>query len=223
MPQLELLGERLGLPGRITTKAGDNVTRLESLSIICRRLSESSKLLTIAKEFGRSPAAISRIVKHVARLLYGMHKSKLYFNRRLITSRIAAYCSAINENGAPLTNVWAFIDGTKRILHAQLQGLNTVIATKNLQCSVYNGHPRRHCLNWQALTTPDGRYVYGDPAYGCNRFMICPFASPAADSNERRFNARMSKVREAVEWSFGRLKILWPFVFDDKKMQSTDE
>ncbi|RQM30858.1 hypothetical protein B5M09_008422 [Aphanomyces astaci] len=48
MPQLELLGERLGLPGRITTKAGDNVTRLESLSIICRRLSESSKLLTIA-------------------------------------------------------------------------------------------------------------------------------------------------------------------------------
>ncbi|RHY98847.1 hypothetical protein DYB35_011137, partial [Aphanomyces astaci] len=114
MPQLELLGERLGLPGRITTKAGDNVTRLESLSIICRRLSESSKLLTIANEFGRSPAAISRIVKHVARLLYGMHKSKLYFNRRLITSRIASYCSAVLSS----------------ILHAQLQGLNTVIATK---------------------------------------------------------------------------------------------
>ncbi|ETV85475.1 hypothetical protein H257_03207 [Aphanomyces astaci] len=69
--------------------------------------------------------------------------------------------------------------------------------------------------------TFEGRYVYGDPAYGCNRFMICPFASPAADSNERRFNARMSKVREAVEWSFGRLKILWPFVFDDKKMQTS--
>ncbi|ETV70602.1 hypothetical protein H257_13977 [Aphanomyces astaci] len=67
--------------------------------------------------------------------------------------------------------------------------------------------------------TFEGRYVYGDPAYGCNHCMICPFASPDADSNERRFNARMSKVCEAVEWSFGRLKILWPFVFDDKKMQ----
>ncbi|ETV70601.1 hypothetical protein H257_13976 [Aphanomyces astaci] len=124
MLQLELLGERLGLPGRIITKAGDNVTRLESVSIICRRLSESSKLLTIANEFGRSPAAISRIVKHVARLLYGMHKSTLYFNRRLIASRIGSYCSAVNENDAPLANVLS------SILHAQLQGLNTVIATK---------------------------------------------------------------------------------------------
>ncbi|ETV71429.1 hypothetical protein H257_13312 [Aphanomyces astaci] len=35
---------------------------------------------------------------------------------------------------------------------------------------------------------------------------------------QRRFNSQMSKVRKAVEWSFGRLKILWLFVFDSKKM-----
>ncbi|ETV74557.1 hypothetical protein H257_10706 [Aphanomyces astaci] len=65
----------------------------------------------------------------------------------------------------------------------------------------------------------DGRVVYGDPAYGCNQFLICPFPLNGTHKRQRRFNSQMSKVREAVEWNFGRLKILWPFVVDSKKMQ----
>ncbi|RHY46144.1 hypothetical protein DYB38_010865 [Aphanomyces astaci] len=44
-------------------------------------------------------------------------------------------------------------------------------------------------------------------------------ASRVLPNRQRRFNSQMSKVQKAVEWSFGRLKILWPFVFDSKKMQ----
>ncbi|ETV76041.1 hypothetical protein H257_09606 [Aphanomyces astaci] len=67
----------------------------------------------------------------------------------------------------------------------------------------------------EALLTFDGR---GDPVYGCNQFFICPFPLAGTDTRQRRFTSQMRKVREAVKWSFGRLKILLPFVFDSKKM-----
>ena len=121
---------------------------------------------------------------------------------------------------------------------------------------MYNGHPRRHCLNYQGITTPDGliismfgpvegrrhdntmlaisgflerprskgetfkgKYIYGDPAYGCSDLVCCPFAFAEPGSRQSEFNSSMSSVREAVEWSFGRLKSLWPTVAYDKKMK----
>ncbi|KAH9123218.1 hypothetical protein LEN26_001730 [Aphanomyces euteiches] len=257
MPQLQTLSVKFGLPETIVTPSGDNVTRLEALAVLCRRQTEPSKLFTIANEFGRSTSAISRIFLFTARRLYSTFADLLYMNRKLIADRMDIYCCAVKAKGSPLDNCWAFIDGTKQYIarpspRAGCQGRN-----ENLQRSVYNGHPRRHCLNWQAVTTPDGiiqnfygsvegrrhdstvlcysklldvmhadddrifdgRIVYGDPAYGCNSYIICPFPHPAPGSTESRFNSRMSQVREAVEWSFGRLKTLWPFVFDAKKMQ----
>ena len=121
---------------------------------------------------------------------------------------------------------------------------------------MYNGHLRRHCLNYQGITTPDGliismfgpvegrrhdstmlaisgflerlrskgetfkgKYIYGDPAYGCSDLVCCPFAFAEPGSRQSEFNSSMSSVREAVEWSFGRLKSLWPTVAYDKKMK----
>lgn len=50
----------------ILTESGDRVSRVEALAMLCRRLSEPSKLLTVASEFGRSMAAYSRVVKATA-------------------------------------------------------------------------------------------------------------------------------------------------------------
>ncbi|OQR83529.1 hypothetical protein ACHHYP_14599 [Achlya hypogyna] len=230
MVQLALLSVKLGLPSNVITPAGDNISRLEALALLCRWFTEPSKLFTVANEFGRSTAAVSRIVLHVTRQLYAGHVDLLYINADMIRARI--YIARPSPRPGNRTH-------------------------ENLQRSVYYGHPRRHCLNWQGVTTTDGiivsaygpvegrrhdstvlsyskvldffctdtsgiyngRVLYGDPAYRCNQFLLCPCPLASPGSRPQRFNSRMSKVREAVEWSFGRLKILWPFVFDAKTMQ----
>ncbi|KAE8953635.1 hypothetical protein PF005_g32953 [Phytophthora fragariae] len=65
----------------------------------------------------------------------------------------------------------------------------------------------------------EGKVIYGDPAYGVSEYLCCPFALAAHGSLEEEFNARMSSVREAVEWGFGRVKTLWSFINWDKKMR----
>ncbi|KAH9112688.1 hypothetical protein AeMF1_013014 [Aphanomyces euteiches] len=70
----------------------------------------------------------------------------------------------------------------------------------------------------KANATPRRFYVYGDPAYGCGDCIACPFPAAQPGTNEAWFNASMSSVREAVEWSFHILKSLWAFLNFDKKL-----
>ncbi|KAE9156613.1 hypothetical protein PF002_g33572 [Phytophthora fragariae] len=67
IPQLRELAAKLHLPMPcIITPERDTVPTLEALAMLCRRLKEPSTLFTVANEFGRSPAAYSRICKHSA-------------------------------------------------------------------------------------------------------------------------------------------------------------
>ncbi|ETV74058.1 hypothetical protein H257_11371 [Aphanomyces astaci] len=99
--QLALLTAKLRLPDPVVTPAGDNVRGLESLTMLCRRFAEPSKLHTIANEFGRSQAAVSRIVLCVARMIYTFHADLLYMNDGLVRSRMERYCQAVKTKGAP--------------------------------------------------------------------------------------------------------------------------
>jgi len=47
----------------------------------------------------------------------------------------------------------------------------------------------------------------------------CPFPNPRPGTCQALFNSRMSSVREAVEWGFGRLKTLWPFASSPSKIK----
>lgn len=42
--------------------------------------------------------------------------------------------------------------------------------------------------------------------------MVSPFKSASLTAEQQLFNRPMSSVREAVEWSFGRMKTLWATV-----------
>lgn len=44
--------------------------------------------------------------------------------------------------------------------------------------------------------------LYGDPAYPLTAFLLKPVLNPNAEEDE--FNSRMSRVRESVEWGFGK-------------------
>ncbi|ETL94177.1 hypothetical protein L917_07807 [Phytophthora nicotianae] len=62
--ELRELAKKLKLPeDGVTTPSGDRVDRVEALAMLCRRLSEPSKLLTVASEFGRGTGPYSRVVK----------------------------------------------------------------------------------------------------------------------------------------------------------------
>ena len=54
--------------------------------------------------------------------------------------------------------------------------------------------------------------IYGDPAYGVNRFLCSLFMGAALSPEERLFNKRMSKVRIIVEWASKEVVSLFPFL-----------
>ncbi|GMF14559.1 unnamed protein product [Phytophthora fragariaefolia] len=67
--ELRQLASKLQLPvDGVNTTEGDNVPPVEALTMVCRRLSEASKLFTVASEFGRSTAAYSRVFRQQCRL-----------------------------------------------------------------------------------------------------------------------------------------------------------
>ena len=253
--QLQRLADALRLPDIVKTDQNDKTTAVEALAMVCRRLAEPIRLSTMANEFGRSTPSLSRIINKTINLIYEEHRDLIFFNEKLAIERIQSYTTTVRDKGAPLDCIWAFIDGTKQyICRPSARDPDQQILHENLQRSVYNGHPRRHCLNYQGITTPDGliismfgpvegrrhdstmlaisgflerlrskgetfkgKYIYGDPAYGCSDLVCCPFAFAEPGSRQSEFNSSMSSVREVVEWSFGRLKSLWLTVAYDKK------
>ncbi|KAF0691137.1 Aste57867_17581 [Aphanomyces stellatus] len=66
------------------------------------------------------------------------------------------YCAAIAAKGAPLENVYGFIDGTK----LQTCRISATGDGDNLQKQIYSGHKRMHCLNFQAVSAPDGICIH---------------------------------------------------------------
>jgi DDE superfamily endonuclease len=59
--------------------------------------------------------------------------------------------------------------------------------------------------------------IYGDPAYPQNRWIFGGFRKPLYRSPEQKFNTRMSRVRQAVEWGFN--DIVSQFKFLDMRLQ----
>ncbi len=96
-------------------------------------------------------------------MIYVEWHELLYCPIHIVRRRIALYARAISSKGVPLENIFAFPDGAKfetcRITaNARLVGENG--RRLNLQKTIYSGHKRRHCLNYQGLTAPDGLCIH---------------------------------------------------------------
>lgn len=72
----------------------------------------------------------------------------------------------------------------------------------------------------QKVRFEDGRsfVLFGDQAYGIRELLICPFPGQGVNEEQRHFNASMTPVREAVEWSFSKVVAEFAFV-DFRKNQ----
>ena len=155
IPQLRCVCRALHLPDTITTTARDRVSTLEAMALVCRRMAEPCRLYNVANEFGRSLGATSRIFHAMIALVHSMYSDTLYLNEKLLMQRFRLYAESVRRAGSPLATCFAFIDGTKHYISrpGARAGANEF---ENLQRACYNGHPRRHCLNWQGVTAPDG-------------------------------------------------------------------
>ncbi|KAH9103027.1 hypothetical protein AeMF1_020523 [Aphanomyces euteiches] len=242
------LSSLLGIPNVVITNSRDRILGVEALCILLKRLRYPTIFYDMMATFGRSRGQLCRIFNHMVNLIYMQWRSTIYCNINIIRSRIARYASAIHNKGSPLTNVWAFPDGTK-IESCRIDANSRGAAGLNLQKRIYSGHKRRHCLNFQGLTTPDGLcihffgplegsrhdvtllrvsklleyfqtnsdvfdgyYIYGDPAYPVSKWIVSGYKGNNLDDRKKLFNASMSRVRQGVEWNFGRMKTLWGFI-----------
>ena len=180
------------------------------------------------------------ISNHILDILYDLHHNKLQdLSQAWIDP--PSFAKAVADKGAPLLNVWGFIDGTVR----------GICRPKSYQQSVFNGHKRIHALKFQSIVAPNGVIVdlfgpiegrrhdaallnesnllermdietlhnyavYGDPAYPLRPNLIVPFRAGALTPEQLDFNGTMSRVRESVEWAFGNILRLFAFL-DFKK------
>jgi hypothetical protein len=53
------------------------------------------------------------------------------------------------------------------------------------------------------------KFIYGDPASAVSQWLLSGYKCTQNRNAHAQFNARMSKVRIAVEWNFGIVKRLW--------------
>lgn len=55
-------------------------------------------------------------------------------------------------------------------------------------------------------------YIYGDPEYPDRPYLVCPFKGSRLSDAELVFNARVSSIRVALEWSLSKIDNYFLFV-----------
>ncbi|XP_050513787.1 uncharacterized protein LOC126889496 [Diabrotica virgifera virgifera] len=162
----------------------------------------------------------------------------------LTRDRLQQYAQAVANKGAAVQNCWGFIDGTARAIcrpgidqeayysghkHFHCTKYQAVVCPDGLTVSLHGAFMgRRHdagILRESGLYNqleektrfPDGStfVLYGDQAYGIRELLLCPYPGQGVNQLQQNFNASMSTVRQAVEWSFQ--KVIAEFAFLDFK------
>jgi nuclease HARBI1 len=234
----------IGVDSNITLKNRCVLPKIEAMCIFLNRLAYPSRLEGMERIFGRQFTVLSRAVKTVMDIIYYRFKHLVSLSTSYVTpSVLESWMAAIRRKGAPLEFCFGFVDGTVRPIcrpsRYQKQAYNghkRVHALKFQSVSAPDGiiidltgpwEGRRHDCGMlresellQRLEHISGTignaYIYGDPAYPISPLLQVPYKESSLSEEESEFNNRMSKVRVSVEWCFGKVISLFPFV-DFKK------
>ncbi|THU95828.1 hypothetical protein K435DRAFT_113884 [Dendrothele bispora CBS 962.96] len=205
---------------------------ITALCMLLHRLAYPTRLCDVQMQMGWERTRFSRITRATALFLYNRWKHLLRFNPiRLTPEKLVDYATIIQNKGCPLDCVVAFIDGTleetarpsrnQRLVYngwkrKHCLKYHVVTAPDGLVIHVYGPvEGRRHdstVLKQSGLTdilekhfwSPEHKrlFIYGDPAYAISGHILAPYKGLTLDRAQQKFNGKMSKVREAVEWSF---------------------
>lgn len=239
------LANSLRIPDEITLSNRIRINGIDALCITLRRLSYPNRLVDLEKFCGWPKTTLSMIINFVIDHIHHHFADKITnLNQDWLVDRMQMYADAIYNKGSPLTNIFGFIDGTVRPVcrptiyqrivyngHKRVHALKfqSISTPDGLICNLWGPmEGRRHDCALLAgsgimdqFEAGDWRdrdglafALYGDPAYPVREYLLSPYKGNP-DENQRLFNTRMSKVREAVEWEFG--KIIQQFAFLDFK------
>ena len=157
------------------------------------------------------------------------------------------FCGAIKDKGAPMPKCFAFLDGTLRKvarpvrkqqvlyngwkryhalkyqsvetpdgIHRHLWGPeagrrhdSTMLADSGLEDTLMHNFNDHNGEAW---------YLFADAGYALSPWIMTPYKGNL-NAGQRLFNKDFSKVRVAVEWGFGRIVALFPFIDSPKQQQ----
>ena len=235
------LTEFLALPHQYVAQNGMVWSPIEGTCMLLCRLCYPGRLLDLAPYFGRSVPECSLIVNN---MLADVHHRFSYLMSSVSQPWMdhEKYCAAVVQKGAPVNNIFSFVDGTLR--HICRPGQN--------QREMFSGHKRRHGLKFQHVMLPNGivchsfgpfpgsRHdasmygvsqldtqlaqvkgsdgqqlaIYGDAAYPLQPWLFAPFPEHNAHFTQEKqtFNSAMSPIRSAVEWGFAKVTSYFAFI-----------
>ena len=220
---------------------------VEAMCIFLKRLAYPCRYTDMIHRFARPVPQLSMITNRVMNFMFErwFHLLRTLNQAWLSRNHLQNYADTIHRKGAPLTNCWAFVDGTVR----------PISRPKENQRIVYNGHKKVHALKFQSVVTPNGLVanlfgpvegkrhdsgmladsgllnamsnhcfspngtplcIYGDPAYPLRVHLQAGFKGANITPQQSLWNTKMSSVRTSVEWVFGDI-INWFKFMDFKK------
>ncbi|XP_013383168.1 uncharacterized protein LOC106153684 [Lingula anatina] len=242
---IDRLVRLLQLPDRMIFADRTVTSGREALCVLLKRLSYPNRLVDLENVFGRCTSQLSVIVNETVDHIYDNYSHLIHNLDQpwMDMDHLMQYSEAIVSQGAPLNKCIGFVDGTVRPIsrptflqrtcyngHKRTHAIKfqSVVIPNGIICSLYGPmEGKRHdCallkesgLLQQLQQLPqdvDGRFcIYGDPAYPIRPQLQCPFRGANITPEQHAFNSEMSRVRESVEWAFG--KIVQTFAFLDFK------
>jgi hypothetical protein len=230
---------QLKLAGPLTTNSRDVYEVLEGTCLLLCWQSHPRRLADMTQMFGRSAAAIDRILKDFARRLVIAFPYALSMRHPCYTSaRFQQYAEAIDRVARIGTRcrIFGFVDGS-----------HFPIAKPAQYEQLYFCHKGFHSLNFIVIGFPDGMivsteafpgllhdsvcfansamfdqvlrsardtagsrlYLYADPGFATSEVVMRPYFNATPNSPQKAFNNAMSGVRISVENLFAIVKSLW--------------
>ncbi|KAF4028889.1 DDE superfamily endonuclease [Phytophthora infestans] len=214
----------LRISDTVVTAHGDTCSGDTALCVMLARLAFPTRYYDMMKTVERGTAWLCRVLLHMIDYVHDTFADKLFMAESIVSARMEEYCKAVEAKGAPTEGVFGFPDGTK-VAVCRPSPRRHGERGENLQKHLYSGHKRIHCLNYQAVTAPDGLYtfegkfLYGDPAYGARKYIVSGYKGNSVSADESDVNSEMSRLRESVEWNFKCMKTLWSYVDYNKQQK----
>lgn len=232
------LQEHLRIPEQYICVNRTTATGLEGLLVLLRRLTYPNRLCELVNEFGRSNTELSLIFNTVLEDIYDRFSHKL----NDLTAQwvdVQRFSIAVRNKGCPVANCWGFVDGTCMYICRPSYGQNSCYSGhKRQHCMKFQGvmapcgimahlfgpiEGSRHdsfmlgeSRLLEAIAEGNLRHycLYGDPAYPIRAQLLAPYRGDLGEQ-QIMFNKEMSRVRQSVEWGFG--KVTTNFAFLDFK------